>query len=72
MGLFSKKEEKPEEAIETPPCPHGVLMPRWDSVDDIGHEERATSYVCEACQETFTPEEAQVLRESMAERLPVG
>jgi hypothetical protein len=72
--LFSKDKEKTEQetpATELPPCPHGVLLPRWDSIDDIGHEDRATAYFCEACHETFTPEQAQRLRESAHERLPV-
>jgi len=73
MGLFGKKDkDKTQETIETPACPHSALVPRWDSVDDIGHEERATSYFCEACSESFSPEAATALRESMSERLPVG
>jgi len=75
MGLFDKifaKEAKSSVAVETPPCAHGVLTPRWDSVDDMGKEERATLYVCEACREEFSPAEASALRESMAQRLPVG
>jgi hypothetical protein len=71
MGLFSKKE-KVEETIEKPPCPHSALVPRWDSIDDIGRDDRATSYVCEACGEQFSPEEGRMLQQSMAERLPVG
>jgi hypothetical protein len=75
MGLFDKlfaKEEKASVAVETPPCAHGVLTPRWDSVNDMGKEDRATSYFCEACREEFSPHEARALRESMAARLPVG
>jgi len=75
MGLFDKlfpKEEKPAVVVETAPCAHGLLTPRWDSVADMGKEERATSFVCEACREEFSPQEARALHESMAERLPVG
>ena len=50
-------------------CPHSVLLPRWDAVEDIGKEERATHYVCEACQQTFSPAEAQALKDTMFERL---
>jgi hypothetical protein len=71
MGLFSKKD-RGEATLEKPPCPHSALVPRWDSVDDIGHEERATSYFCEACGESFSPAEARLLQQSMADRLPVG
>ena len=69
MGLFSKKDT--EETIGTLPCTHGVLLPRWDNADDIGHEDRATWYLCEACGEGFSPQEADLLLQSMAERLPI-
>jgi hypothetical protein len=79
MGIFDKlfgsdkpsntavMELPPEEAISS--CPHSVLLPRWDAVDDIGKEDRATHYVCEACQQTFSPDEAQALKDTMSERL---
>ncbi|MPZ48860.1 MAG: hypothetical protein GEU75_06035 [Dehalococcoidia bacterium] len=74
MGILDKVfgKDKSNTAVETRPCTHGVLVPRWDSVDDIGKEEKATSYFCEACNETFSPVQAQALRDSMTERLPVG
>ena len=53
-------------------CPHTALVPRWDSADDIGHEDRTTVYVCEACHETFTPEEAAALRDTAVARLVGG
>jgi len=46
-------------------------MPRWDNVDDIGHEERATGYRCDTCGSEFTPAEAQELRRTEAARLPI-
>ena len=68
--IFGGKKEKGIEAMEAPPCPHAVLMPRWDSAADMGFEDRATSFTCEACHMVFTPEEAQLLREtSVTERL---
>ena len=82
MGLFSKKQPEDETTeapkvttnmqAEAPECAHGVLTPRWDSVADMGKEDRATAFVCEACHKSFTPEEAQALKATMAERLPVG
>lgn len=79
MGIFDKLFGSREKASATatiePPepvtvtCPHSVLLPRWDAVDDIGKEDRATHYVCEACQRSFTPEEAQALKDTMSERL---
>ena len=74
MGILKKlfgEATVPTENIEVPPCPHATLTARWDSVEDIGHEDRATAYVCEACGETFTPEEAAELRRSEVERLPI-
>jgi hypothetical protein len=74
-GLFGKDKEKEKEhagtGTMTIECPHGSLLPRWDSIDDIGHEERAVSFVCEACGEAFTPHDAWKLRESAADRLPI-
>jgi hypothetical protein len=72
MGFLDKifgSKEKSTALLEPPPCPHTVLLPRWDSVDDIGNEEKATFYVCEGCSENFTPAEAVQLRETAAERL---
>jgi len=74
MGIFDKlfggaKEKAATAVIEKPPCLHAALVPRWDSVDDIGHEDRVDHYICEACGERFTPAEAQTLRETAAEKL---
>jgi hypothetical protein len=68
--IFGGKKDRTEEIAEVPACPHAVLMPRWDNAADMGHEDRATSFVCEGCQAVFTGEEAQLLREtSIADRL---
>jgi hypothetical protein len=67
MGLL--KRRKQEEPVKTGPCEHGTLTPRWDSVDDIGKHDRATAWVCDACGATLTPEEADRLRQTEAERL---
>jgi hypothetical protein len=80
MGIFDKlfggnKEKESAAAtatMEPPPtvtCLHTVLLPRWDAAEDIGKEDRATRLVCEACQQSFSPEEAQALRDSAAQRL---
>ncbi len=50
-------------------CPHVTLVPRWDSAADMGNDSKATSYVCQACRQTFTREEAQTLRQTEGERL---
>jgi hypothetical protein len=74
MGLFDKMfsgkaDSEMTSTMETPECAHGTLVPRWDNVDDIGHEDRATHYLCEACGEEFSPYEANELRQTIAERL---
>jgi hypothetical protein len=85
MGLLDKlfgkdnkseqQERAPEAAtavMEPPPCLHLTLTPRWDSVDDMGKEELATAFVCEACHESFTPEQARALREGAVTEKMVG
>jgi hypothetical protein len=77
MGLFDKlfggskeKERAADTAVaEKPPCLHTALVPRWDSIDDIGHDDRVDHYICEACGEKFSPAQAASMRESAAERL---
>lgn len=50
-------------------CPHVTLFPRWDSVADVGHEARATSYHCDGCGSDFSPADAAQLRSTEAERI---
>ena len=72
MGILSKLFGKKQAAVvtEAPPCPHAVMVPRWDNVRDMGQEALATRFMCEACHQEFTPAEAQVLKESsVADRL---
>ncbi|HXH22197.1 MAG TPA: hypothetical protein VNN10_09215 [Dehalococcoidia bacterium] len=68
MSLFKKlsgqnseadlQAEVPEEHASAT-CPHTALMPRWDSLEDMGKEDKATSYFCQGCERTFTPQEAR-------------
>jgi hypothetical protein len=61
MRLLKRHDD--EKAGElTPQCEHITLVPAWDSPEDIGHEDRATSFRCEACREVFTLEAAEHLR----------
>ena len=43
-------------------CQHLVLLPRWDSVDDMGNEEKIVGYDCNTCKASFTLKEAENLR----------
>jgi hypothetical protein len=75
MGFLDKlfggsKEKSTTTVIDAPPCPHVVLVPRWDTAGDIGITERASRFVCEACEQVFTPEEAQRLQATAGDRLP--
>jgi hypothetical protein len=51
--------EATEEMQESISCPHTALVPRWDSVEDMGKEDRVTSYFCQGCERSFSPEEAR-------------
>lgn len=85
MGLLTKlmhREDAPETSAigesgrtgeggtgETPECVHTILLPRWESVDDMGREEKATGFHCDTCGQDFTPDEAASLRASEGDRL---
>ena len=74
MGLMDKlfggsKEKSSTVVVEAPPCPHVVLVPHWDEAADLGINEKASGFKCEACEREFTPEEARALQATAAERL---
>jgi hypothetical protein len=50
-------------------CPHTTLLARWDSVDDMGKNEKATSFVCDSCHAEFSPDETEAIRAGHSERL---
>lgn len=56
-------------AKDVPVCEHIALVPRWGSTEDIGKDDRATGYTCEACRAEFTAAEAQSLRATEAARV---
>jgi DNA-directed RNA polymerase subunit RPC12/RpoP len=63
MGLLGKLLKKPAETPlpAWPVCSHRILIARWDNIEDMGHDERATGYKCETCDELFTPEAGREL-----------
>lgn len=68
--IFGGKERAEEaEARAERECPHASLVPRWDSSDDIGKPDKASSYVCEGCNESFSREEGERLQAEEAERV---
>ena len=64
--LFNRDHE---DGVTTQECPHVALVPRWDRVEDMGHEDLATSFVCEACHRTLTPDQARTVSAEMSNRL---
>lgn len=70
MRLFTRKQERHTAAApETPTCLHVGMTARWDSVEDMGNEAKATSFVCATCGATFTPEKAAEIRGAQAEQI---
>ncbi len=67
MRLFGKRTEPAENSAAT--CVHGVLIASWDRLEDMGHEERASHYRCEACGQVFTPAEARPIIEKHTSHL---
>ena len=59
-----------EDVLET--CEHVLLVPHWDSPENMGVEEKASSYRCNTCDERFTREEEEVLRGTEADRIRRG
>jgi hypothetical protein len=65
MGLFRRRNNDSAVAeLETTaaPCPHIQLSPRWENPEDMGHEDLATAFVCQACGATLTPDESRAQR----------
>ena len=58
--LFRRGESQPTALAEVE-CPHTALTPRWDALEDIGKEDRATAFKCESCGVTLTGEEGRML-----------
>jgi hypothetical protein len=58
-----------EQETDSTTCLHTSLTPSWDSVADMGQEDKVTGYACQACGQTFTPEEGRVLRHTEANRV---
>jgi hypothetical protein len=68
-NLFGGKKQAVAVNVVAAECPHSVLVARWDSVQDMGIEDKATRFMCETCKEEFPPEEAARLRDTLAERI---
>lgn len=75
MGLFNRLRgnrqaiEPPLPESSDPECMHIDVVPQWDSPADLGHEERASRFVCGTCGQVFSPAELESLLAARAERL---
>jgi hypothetical protein len=73
MGFLSKILNREQTPAKSEPitvvCPHTILIPHWDNIDDMGKEDLATSFACQSCSETFTAEEAKEVRATAMQKL---
>ena len=58
-GQASQKRDGLHPASSGADCPHLAVAPRWDNAADIGHEDRATSFVCDSCHASFSASEIE-------------
>jgi hypothetical protein len=65
--LFGSRDAHHDE--DAPPCPHVSLLPRWESVADMGDDSKASGFDCQSCGAHFTPQEGHALRQSEGERV---
>jgi len=67
--LFGRKEAptKVDESLIEAKCPHPALRPHWERPEDFGKHELISSYVCEACGETFSREEGERVMAAVGE-----
>jgi hypothetical protein len=56
--LLGKKKEA---AVEVPPCPHTAVVARWDRPEDMGKQDRVSSYSCTACGASLSAEEGRAI-----------
>ena len=69
MGLFGRSKKEPAGDTSPKTCLHVALVPHWDSVAAMGHEDQADKYACDSCGAAFTPAAAKELRSSEEARL---
>ena len=53
-------------------CEHVLLVPHWDSPENMGIDDKASSYRCNTCDESFTREEEEILRRTETDRIRRG
>ncbi len=68
-GHHLQRQTAATAAAEVPLCPHTAITARWQSVADMGKEDKITSHTCEGCAQSFTGVEGRALRQTEAERV---
>jgi hypothetical protein len=66
---FGRKGAAPPLPPAAERCPHTTLVPRWASAAEMGQDDKASSYTCQACAQSFTAAEGRDLRRTEATRL---
>lgn len=69
MKWLRRDKDQPSEPTEDVQCEHIRLLPKWDRPDDMGNDERASSFWCEACGTEFSAEDGARLRATEQERV---
>jgi transposase-like protein len=67
--LLGRHKASPAAAVIDVPCPHTTLVPHWDSLADMGKEDKVSRFTCDSCGEAFSAEQGHLLRQTEAERL---
>lgn len=69
--LFGGKKEEPAAEVTSieAECPHTALVPRWDSAEDMGKEDKISGYRCEGCGNSFSREEGESLLKAEEQRI---
>jgi hypothetical protein len=59
LTLFKHESaETQQEPAEERSCIHGVRIPHWENPADMGHEDRASYFVCDSCGAHLSREES--------------
>jgi hypothetical protein len=72
--LFNREENTPPpaaaESVPEAPCPHVTLIPHWENhPDDMGNNDKADRFTCDACDAEFSREEGLRLFAKEKERV---
>ncbi len=70
LDRLSRRQPTPDAALPSEArCPHTKLLPQWDDPADLGRNDKASSFRCDACGQVLTPAEAEAVRASEGKRL---